>query len=42
MSERRVWIFQANPKRYDLLEALRDPDLEEDVWLVNSLPKRNS
>jgi len=34
-AQRRVWIFQANPKRYDVLNALADESLTERVWLVN-------
>jgi hypothetical protein len=33
--QRRVWIFQANPQRYDVLNALADESLKEDVWLVS-------
>lgn len=32
---RHVWIFQANPQRFDILNALADNRLDEDVWLVN-------
>ena len=32
--ESRVWIFQANPQRYDILNALGD-EFDEDVWTVN-------
>ena len=32
---RRVWIFQANPERYDILNSLADENLTEDVWLVS-------
>jgi hypothetical protein len=32
---RRVWIFQANPNRYDILNALDDEQITEDVWMVN-------
>ncbi len=31
----RVWIFQANPQRFDILNALADDRINEDVWLVN-------
>jgi len=34
-SKRRVWIFQANPQRYDILNALADEKLVEDTWEVN-------
>jgi hypothetical protein len=34
-AQRRVWIFQANPQRYDVLNALADESLIEDVWLVS-------
>jgi hypothetical protein len=34
-AQRRVWIFQANPQRYDVLNALADETFEKDVWLVN-------
>lgn len=30
-----VWIFQANPQRYDIINALVDERIKEDVWLVN-------
>lgn len=30
-----VWIFQANPQRYDILNAIDDPDTAESCWLVN-------
>ncbi len=33
--ESKVWIFQANPERYDILNAMADESLTEDVWLVN-------
>lgn len=33
--ESKVWIFQANPERYDILNAMADESLNEDVWLVN-------
>ena len=33
--ESKVWIFQANPERYDILNAVADESLNEDVWLVN-------
>jgi len=36
-AQRRVWIFQANPHRYDILNALADEGLTEKVWLVNQL-----
>jgi hypothetical protein len=35
MSERKVWVFQATPQRYDLLGALADESLTEDVWIVS-------
>ena len=31
----RCWIFQANPNRYDILNALLDSKLKKQVWLVN-------
>lgn len=34
MTNRRMWIFQANPERYRLLEALTDVNTENDVWKV--------
>lgn len=30
-----IWIFQANPKKYDILNALDDFNIEENHWLVN-------
>lgn len=34
MTHRRMWLFQANPKTYRLLDSLADASLEEDVWEV--------
>jgi len=34
-NENRVWIFQANPDRYDILNALLDPALDKQGWMVN-------
>ena len=32
----KVWIFQANPERYRITEALRDVNIGEEMhWLVN-------
>jgi hypothetical protein len=32
----RVWIFQANPRRYDILNALSDDKISSEIhWLVN-------
>lgn len=31
----RIWIFQANPGRYDILNALLDPALDKQGWMVN-------
>ena len=31
----RVWIFQANPNRFDILNALSDTSYNKDTWLVN-------
>ena len=33
--EQKVWIFQANPKRYDVLNVLSNPGLESFCWQVN-------
>ena len=30
-----VWIFQANPKRYDILNAVDDSNIGDNHWLVN-------
>ncbi len=30
-----VWIFQANPNRYDILNALSDDDFGKNMWLVS-------
>lgn len=36
LSANQVWIFQANPNRYDILNALADDEAEtEKHWLVN-------
>lgn len=32
--ESKVWIFQANPRRYDVLNALAD-EFEVDMWTIN-------
>jgi hypothetical protein len=34
-AERKVWIFQGNPLRYKVYEALCDESLKEDTWLVS-------
>lgn len=34
-----VWIFQANPKRYDILNALDDSNIGDNHWLVNQCKK---
>ena len=34
-AQRRVWMFQANPERYDVLNALADETLVDDTWLVS-------
>lgn len=34
-AERKVWIFQGNPQRYRVYEALCDENLMEDTWLVS-------
>jgi len=39
LGDSRVWIFQANPRRYDILNALAD-EFEEDVWTVNQYKNR--
>jgi predicted RNA-binding protein with PUA-like domain len=31
----KIWIFQANPARFDILAALSNPVLVNQVWLVN-------
>jgi len=30
-----VWVFQGNPNRYDVFNALSDPDVQRHHWLVN-------
>jgi len=30
-----VWIFQANPDRYDILNSLADPECEMGTWTIN-------
>lgn len=38
-----VWIFQANPNRYDILNALADNEIgEEKHWLVNQYKREIS
>jgi hypothetical protein len=34
-AQRKIWIFQANPQRYDVMNALADDNLKEDTWLVS-------
>lgn len=38
-AQRRVWIFQVNPQKYDVLNALADVALVDDVWLVSRYRK---
>jgi len=39
----RVWIFQANPRRYDILNALSDDKINSEIhWLVNQHKKEIS
>jgi len=35
LEKSKVWIFQTKPQRYDILNAIADKELEEDVWEVN-------
>lgn len=30
-----VWVFQGNPARYDVFNALSDPNVQQHHWLVN-------
>lgn len=35
-SSEKIWIFQANPERYDIINALSDEEIGVDIhWLVN-------
>jgi hypothetical protein len=34
-SQPAAWIFQGNPQRYDVLNALADENLTDDMWLVS-------
>lgn len=34
-SKRNVWIFQGNPKKYEVYNSLLDESLKEDTWLVS-------
>ena len=34
-----AWLFQANPQRYDILNALADERSNEDMWLVSRYKK---
>ena len=36
----KVWIFQANPERYDIQNLLAEEDLTEDMWLVSRYKKQ--
>lgn len=33
--DNKIWIFQANPNRYDIFNALLDSALNEQGWMVN-------
>lgn len=33
--EQCAWIFQANPNRYDIFNALSDPELDKQCWQIN-------
>lgn len=33
--KKNVWIFQANPERYNIFDAFFDKSLNEGVWFVN-------
>jgi len=35
----KIWIFQANPSRYDILNALSDLNYLEEVWTINQYKK---
>lgn len=39
-SEKEVWIFQANPNKFDVIGAMNDKDLTEDVWTVSRYNKK--
>ena len=34
----KVWMFQANPLRYAVYDALADDNLKEDVWVADINP----
>lgn len=34
-NQRNIWIFQANPERFDILNSLADPDIKLRMWTVN-------
>ena len=34
--KKHVWIFQANPKRYDIQGELADNNIREGTWLVSN------
>jgi hypothetical protein len=33
--QRQIWLFQANPLRYEVYSSLNDENLKEAAWLVN-------
>ena len=35
LNGKNIWVFQANPNRYDILNALSDVELETQCWQVN-------
>ncbi len=38
--EKQVWIFQANPNKFDVIGAINDKELTEDVWTVSRYTKK--
>lgn len=34
-----IWIFQSNPKRYKIIEALSDPKYQKTTWQTNRYKK---
>jgi hypothetical protein len=34
-SRANVWVFQANPTRYDILNALSDTEVQRYTWMIN-------
>jgi hypothetical protein len=39
--EKKVWISQSNPERYDSFNELKDDVVKESTWTVTKISTRN-